>query len=177
MKAQLMARLQAQAKAKSLAATRAQAKVGVRDQNFIDALKKQISTMEAKKNPSVSAAAAKKKAINNIQKSLTNKILKRLDDTQPLVNVFSKMQSLSKMMPAVQDFERRLGILHDVEPIIENAVKTLQKAIDLNGSPLQPAMPKAAQKPKVEDDYSLDSLTAAAAAPAAPAGGLDLASL
>jgi hypothetical protein len=42
------------------------------------------------------------------------------------------------MMPAVQDFERRLGILHDVEPIIENAVKTLNKAIDLKDSPLAP---------------------------------------
>ena len=87
------------------------------------------------------------------------------------------MQSLSKMMPAVQDFERRLGILQNVEPIIENAVKTLQKAIDLNGSPLEPAKPKAAPKKAVDDDMSLESLTAAAAAPAAPAGGLDLAQL
>jgi hypothetical protein len=36
--------------------------------------------LEAKKNPTVQAAAAKKKAVNNIQKALTNKILKRLDD-------------------------------------------------------------------------------------------------
>ena len=47
------------------------------------------------------------------------------------------------MMPAVADFERRLGILHDVEPIIEKAVQTLTKAIDLNGSPLEPPKPKA----------------------------------
>lgn len=86
------------------------------------------------------------------------------------------MQSLSKMMPAVQDFERRLGILHDVEPIIENAVKTLQKAIDLNGSPLEPPKPKAAPKPKVDDDFSLDSLASAAAAPS-QTGGIDLAAL
>jgi len=57
--------------------------------------------MEAKKNPAVAVAAAKKKAVNNIQKALTKKILTRLDDSQPLVNVFSKMQSLSKMMPAI----------------------------------------------------------------------------
>jgi hypothetical protein len=92
--------------------------------------------MEAKKNPTVNAAAAKKKAVHNIQKSLTAKILNRLDDNQPLVNVFSKMQSLSKMMPAVQDMERRLGILHQVEPIIEKAVKTLESVIDLKNSPL-----------------------------------------
>ena len=104
------------------------------------------------------AAAAKKKAVNNIQKALTSKILKRLDDSQPLVNVFSKMQSLSKMMPAVQDFERRLGILQQVEPIIENAVKTLQKAIDIQGSPLAPPKPAApAPKPiDTSNDLSLE---------------------
>ena len=47
--------------------------------------------MEAKKNPAATAAAAKKKAVHNIQKSLTAKILNRLDDNQPLVNVFSKL--------------------------------------------------------------------------------------
>jgi len=66
---------------------------------LISALKRTIGQLEAKKNPAASAAAAKKKAVNNIQKSLTKKILSRLDDDQPLVNVFSKMQSLSKMMP------------------------------------------------------------------------------
>jgi hypothetical protein len=40
------------------------------------------------------------------------------------------------MMPAVQDFERRLGILKQVEPVIENAIKKLSSAIDLTGSPL-----------------------------------------
>jgi len=37
--------------------------------------------LEAKKNPVVAAAQAKKKAVNNIQKALTKKILTRLDDT------------------------------------------------------------------------------------------------
>ena len=95
---------------------------------------------------------AKKKAMHNIQKALTNKILKRLDDTQPMVNVFSKMQSLSKMMPAVQDFERRLGILHSVEPIIEQAVATLEKVIDLKGSPMAPPKPKEEPKPAAVEE-------------------------
>jgi BMFP domain-containing protein YqiC len=51
------------------------------DENLINALKKTISQLEAKKNPVQSAAAAKKKAVNNIQKALTKKILTRLDDT------------------------------------------------------------------------------------------------
>ena len=130
--------------------------------------------MEAKKNPKHMAEAAKKKAVHNIQKALTNKILNRLDDSQPLINVFSKMQSLSKMMPAVQDFERRLGILKQVEPIIENAVKTLTKAIDLKNSPLEPPKPKEVPKPQpANDELSLESLTEAAAAPASN-GGIDM---
>ena len=72
-----------------------------------------------------------------------------------MVNVFSKMQSLSKMMPAVQDFERRLGILHQVEPIIEQAVKTLEKVIDLKGSPMAPPKPVAPKPPApVEEEES-----------------------
>lgn len=50
------------------------------------------------------------------------------------------------MMPAIQDFERRLGILHQVEPILENAISTLSKVVDLN-SPLA-AAPKAKPHPK-----------------------------
>ena len=133
--------------------------------------------MEAKQDPAKAAAAAKKKAVHNIQKALTNKILNRLDDNQPLVNVFSKMQSLSKMMPAIQDFERRLNILHSVEPIIENAVNTLQKVLDLKGSPLEPPKP-VLPPPKPQNDLSLDSLTEVAAAPAAAApGGVDMSAL
>ena len=100
------------------------------------------------------------------------------------------------MMPAVQDFERRLGILHQVEPIIEQAVNTLQKVIDLKGSPMAPPKPAPPPKPaEPEEDESespdLGSLAAllgqaqqpAAAAPAqeeetsAPGGEMDLSAL
>lgn len=56
------------------------------------------------------------------------------------------MQSLSKMMPQIQDFERRLNILHEVEPILENAINTLSKVVDLN-APLA-AAPKVKIAPK-----------------------------
>jgi hypothetical protein len=48
-----LARVQAQVKAKTLAraGATAQQKVGIQDQGFIDSLKKQIATLEAKKNP------------------------------------------------------------------------------------------------------------------------------
>lgn len=60
---------------------RAQTKVASQDQNMIALLKKQIAAMEAKKKPTYEAAAAKKKAVHNIQKALTSKIMRRLDDT------------------------------------------------------------------------------------------------
>ena len=103
--------------------------------------------------------------------------MSRLDDTQPLVNVFSKMQSLSKMMPAVQDFERRLGILKQVEPVIENAIKQLSKAIDLKGSPLAGVKQAPPPKKEEEPDMSLDGLAEAASAPAEAPGGIDMSML
>lgn len=50
------------------------------------------------------------------------------------------------MMPAVQDFEQRLGILHQVEPILENAINTLSKVVDL-GSSVSSILPKPAPPP------------------------------
>ena len=45
------------------------------------------------------AAVAKTAAIKNIQKSLTARILKRLDDGQPLVEVARKMKTIEVMQP------------------------------------------------------------------------------
>jgi len=69
------------AKTQAKAAVKAQAKVASSDNNMIALLKKQISVMEGKKKPAYEAAAAKKKAVHNIQKALTSKIMRRLDDT------------------------------------------------------------------------------------------------
>jgi len=58
------------------------------------------------------------------------------------------MQSLSKMMPAIQDFEQRLGILHQVEPILENAINTLSKVVDMKSTlPASLALPAAPAPP------------------------------
>lgn len=70
-----------------------------------------------------------------------------------------------------------MNILHSVEPIIENAVNTLQRVLDLKGSPMEPLRPAAPPPKAAVQDLSLDSLTEAAAAPSAPAGGLDMAAL
>merc|ERR1712013_273673 len=77
------------------------------------------------------AAVARTAAIKNIQKSLTARILKRLDDGQPLVEVARKMKAIEGMQPQINDMERRLGIMQSVEPVLENAIKTLQKVVDV----------------------------------------------
>merc|ERR1719335_332286 len=69
------------------------------------------------------AAVAKTAAIKNIQKSLTARILKRLDDGQPLVEVARKMKAIEGMQPQINDMERRLGIMQSVEPVLENVIK------------------------------------------------------
>ena len=79
------------------------------------------------------AAVAKTAAIKNIQKALTARILKRLDDGQPLVEVARRMKAIEGMQPQINDMERRLGIMQSVEPVLENAIKTLQKVVDVRG--------------------------------------------
>merc|ERR1719352_40396 len=79
------------------------------------------------------AAVAKTAAIKNIQKALTARILKRLDDGQPLVEDARKMKAIEGMQPQINDMERRLGIMQSVEPVLENAIKTLQKVVDVRG--------------------------------------------
>merc|ERR1719238_1668806 len=79
------------------------------------------------------AAVAKTAAIKNIQKALTARILKRLDDGQPLVEFARKMKAIEGMQPQINDMERRLGIMQSVEPVLENAIKNIQKVVDVRG--------------------------------------------
>lgn len=51
------------------------------------------------------------------------------------------------MMPQIQDFERRLGILHQVEPILENAINTLNKVVDLSSPMGAISLPKLEEAP------------------------------
>ena len=91
------------------------------------------SALESEAMGDGDAAVAKTAAIKNIQKSLTARILKRLDDGQPLVEVARKMKAIEGMQPQINDMERRLGIMQSVEPVLENAIKTLQKVVDVRG--------------------------------------------
>ena len=91
------------------------------------------SAMQSEARGDGDAAVAKTAAIKNIQKALTARILKRLDDGQPLVEVARKMKAIEGMQPQINDMERRLGIMQSVEPVLENAIKTLQKVVDIRG--------------------------------------------
>ena len=91
------------------------------------------SALRAEARDDKASAVAKTAAIKNIQKALTARILKRLDDGQPLVEVARKMKAIEGMQPQINDMERRLGIMQSVEPVLENAIKTLQKVVDVRG--------------------------------------------
>merc|ERR1711870_15151 len=43
------------------------------------------------------------------------------------------LKALEGMQPQINDMERRLGIMQSVEPVLENAIKTLQKVVDVRG--------------------------------------------
>jgi len=43
------------------------------------------------------------------------------------------MKAIEGMQPQINDMERRLGIMQSVEPVLENAIKTLQKVVDIRG--------------------------------------------
>merc|ERR1712086_1011671 len=79
-----------------------------------------VSNLQVTLNSALSAEA-KTAAIKNIQKAPTARILKRLDDGQPLVEVARKMKAIEGMQPQINDMERRLGIMQSVEPVLENA--------------------------------------------------------
>jgi len=57
------------------------------------------SALAAESRDDKAAAVAKTAAIKNIQKALTARILKRLDDGQPLVEVARKMKAIEGMQP------------------------------------------------------------------------------
>jgi len=57
------------------------------------------SALSAEARDDNAAAVAKTAAIKNIQKALTARILKRLDDGQPLVEVARKMKAIEGMQP------------------------------------------------------------------------------
>ena len=117
----------------TVAANRLNADTQVEDDLLAQLSNTLSSALDSEARGDGDAAVAKTAAIKNIQKSLTARILKRLDDGQPLVEVARKMKAIEGMQPQINDMERRLGIMQSVEPVLENAIKTLQKVVDVRG--------------------------------------------
>ena len=70
------------------------------DDQLLVSLESTLSTaLSAEARGDGDAAVAKTAAIKNIQKALTARILKRLDDGQPLVEVARKMKAIEGMQP------------------------------------------------------------------------------
>ena len=69
------------------------------DQLLVSLEQKLNEGLRAESKGDGDAAVAKTAAIKNIQKALTARILKRLDDGQPLVEVARKMKAIEGMQP------------------------------------------------------------------------------
>jgi hypothetical protein len=70
------------------------------DSQLVNSLESTLhSALRAEARDDTAAAVAKTAAIKNIQKALTARILKRLDDGQPLVEVARKMKAIEGMQP------------------------------------------------------------------------------
>ena len=69
------------------------------DQLLVSLQTKLSQAQQAEAKGDGDAAVAKTAAIKNIQKALTARILKRLDDGQPLVEVARKMKAIEGMQP------------------------------------------------------------------------------
>ena len=109
------------------------------DETLVDTLtmmKSMLAQAQAHKDPKLLAAqaqAAKQKAVKNIQQQLTQKIMSKLDNDAPIVEVAKKLKMISSYQPQIQDMERRMAILQKVEPILESAIKILTQVVDVKG--------------------------------------------
>ena len=82
-----------------VAAAAAAANVEVEDELLAQLSSTLSSALDSEARGDGDAAVAKTAAIKNIQKALTARILKRLDDGQPLVEVARKMKAIEGMQP------------------------------------------------------------------------------
>ena len=85
--------------AATVAANRLNADTAIEDDLLAQLSNTLSSALDSEARGDGDAAVAKTAAIKNIQKSLTARILKRLDDGQPLVEVARKMKAIEGMQP------------------------------------------------------------------------------
>merc|ERR1719224_229268 len=85
------------------AASRVNTETQVEDELLAQLSSTLSSALDSEARGDGEAAVAKTAAIKNIQKSLTARILKRLDHGQPLVEVARKMKAIEGMQPQIND--------------------------------------------------------------------------
>ena len=100
---------------------------------YIKDAEKEIRGIYGKNLRSYPTVGDIQQTLEDIQKALKDKILKRLDDGQPLVEVYRKMKAIEGMQPQINDFERRLSIIQSVEPVIDNANGHLETLTNVSG--------------------------------------------
>ena len=83
----------------AVAANRLNTETQVEDELLAQLSNTLSSAVDSEARGDGDAAVAKTAAIKNIQKALTARILKRLDDGQPLVEVARKMKAIEGMQP------------------------------------------------------------------------------
>ena len=83
----------------AVAANRLNTETQVEDELLAQLSNTLSSALDSEARGDGDAAVAKTAAIKNIQKALTARILKRLDDGQPLVEVARKMKAIEGMQP------------------------------------------------------------------------------
>lgn len=70
-----------------------------------------------------------------------------------MVEVAKKLKILQSFQPYIQDMERRMAILKQVEPVLESAIKTLSQVIDVKGMmPKKKPEPELPPPPPKEED-------------------------
>jgi len=105
----------------------------------IEGMQPQINDMERRIRVMQYVEPVLDDAIKLLQKTVNvggmgrRRRLKRLDDGQPLVEVARKMKAIEGMQPQINDMERRLGYMRAAEPVLVDAIKSLQIAVDVRG--------------------------------------------
>ena len=64
-----------------------------------------------------------------------------------MIEVAKKLKIIQSYQPQIQDMERRMAILRQVEPILESAIKILTQVIDVKGMMPLPKAPAAVAAP------------------------------
>jgi len=73
------------------------------------------------------------KSINTLLMHTTPLIKSESEKYSALEELANNMKALESMQFQINELERRLGIMQSVEPVLENAIETLQQVVNVSG--------------------------------------------